>query len=337
MATLTSEEPCPSEVTSAPAASLDRLPVELLMEVASWLDCRSMQCLEQVSDRCGAAVDLHLGRLRAFRVTEDDLGRPAPSEAELAALLSRLTALRQLHVDLLYDRLKWWEVEGAVVAASRRWPRLERLTMYSGFRTHTFTVLGAICDNCPLLTDVTLDNTYTDDDLAVPLLTKLPCLRAFRVTRGNLKGSCLTQLPTKLRLLALGCRYLDSTNVKELARCRELRSLELHCTRNLKPAHLAAGLAGCVKLERFTLTDRDESVSECLPPAGLPALRHLDLTGCYLTDADLERLLQRQPGLTSVCLADCYGLTQHGLALLGRLPALAVSIWWVPKACLTGC
>ena len=323
MATLTSEEPCPSEETPAPAASLDRLPVELLMEVVSWLDWRSMLSLERVSDRCGAAVDLHLGRLRAFRVTRADLGRPAPSEAELVALLSRLTALRELYLDLSYDWMKPREVQRAVVAASRRWPRLERLTMYWSTRRLSPSVLRAICDNCPQLTDVTL-STYTDGDLAaMSLLTELPCLRAFRFTSDSLKGSCLTQLPTELRLLVIDCRYLDSTNVKELARCRELRSLELHCTRRLEPAHLAAGLAGCVKLERLTLTYRDEPVSECLPPAGLPALRHLDLTGCYLTDADLGRLLQRQPSLTSVCLARCYGLTQHGLALLGRLPALS--------------
>ena len=73
--------------------SLYDLPVELLVEVAFWLDIRSLLNLERVSRRCRDAVALHLSRLNRFRV-----GGAVLSGAELSSLLPRLRALRQLHV-----------------------------------------------------------------------------------------------------------------------------------------------------------------------------------------------------------------------------------------------
>ena len=87
--------PCGRERRGRPAVSLNELPLELLVEVAFWLDLRSLLSLERVSARCRSAVALHLARLSRFRV-----GSAVLDDAELAELLPRLTALRELHVRL---------------------------------------------------------------------------------------------------------------------------------------------------------------------------------------------------------------------------------------------
>ena len=98
--------------------------------------------------------------------------------------------------------------------------------------------------------------------------------------------------------------------------------------------------ASCVRLERFYLYDLS-SVIPYLPPDGLPTLRHLRLINCALKDADLAWLLERQPGLETVCLVSCGkwrfggpGLTHSGLALFGRMAALrSLSLSYVPGVC----
>ena len=83
----------------------------------------------------------------------------------------------------------------------------------------------------------------------------------------------------------------------------------------------------CVRLESLALRDMGP-VADHLPPGGLPSLWHIRLTNRGLTDADLAWLVRSQPGLESASLRCCPGyggrslLTQNGLGLHGRLPAL---------------
>ena len=59
-----------------PAASLDDLPVEILVEIASSLGCWSLLSLERVSERCRDVVALHLGQLKKVNIIEGDLATP---------------------------------------------------------------------------------------------------------------------------------------------------------------------------------------------------------------------------------------------------------------------
>ena len=130
------------------------------------------------------------------------------------------------------------------------------------------------------------------------------------------------------------------------ARHGELRRLRLAWTQAKPSACLASDLARCVRLESLGLGELSSdlgyhlppvglpavsSVLDCLPPDGLPALRHLSLVKCTLTEADLAGVVERQPGLESLSLEGCDGedLTPAGLALLGRLPAFrSLVLWW---------
>ena len=279
----------PSDVAASPAvASLHSLPVEVLMEVASFLDYWSLLSLERVSKRCWDAVALHIGRVSFFRLTESPArwyGRDPPpgwkmmSRLQKASLLSRLTGLRRLIVSLSGHTDPQW-VQEMMLAASTRWSRLETLLLASLHGELNPTLLGQLCTNCTRLTDVILRDGSTDK-VVEAILT---------------------------------------------ARCGELRSLCLWKTNDLLPDRLAASLAGCVRLERLTLYALS-SLIVILPPGGLPSLRHLDLSSSSLRDADLECLAERQPGLEKVRLSSCGdhstdSLTSKGLASLGRLPAL---------------
>ena len=242
----------PSDVETPPATSLDDLPLEILMEIASSLDCRSLLSLERVSERCRDAVALHLERVNVFNIKEEgnssdrslylldaewrELSRP-----QRVTLLSRLSGLRELCVferRTPSDEVQW--LLERLVAVSTGWSRLEKLTLYWWGSEPDPSLLGQLCSNCTRLSDVSL------------------------------------QFPTQPAVEAVLA-----------ARHRELRRLEL--VGNDVPAdRLAAGLSDCVRLETLHMKGiRGNIVTACLPLDGLPALRHLSLTDCDLTDSDL--------------------------------------------------
>ena len=280
----------PSDVTAHPAvASLHSFPVEVLMEVASFLDYWSLLCLELVSERCRDAVALHIGRVSVFDLTETgtfwdgatrDPGWKITTRSQKTSFLSRLTRLRQLWVTVSgYTDSRW--VQEMMLTASTGWSRLETLTLNWFNDEINPTLLGQLCTNCTRLTNVTLRDGTTDDVIEAVLT----------------------------------------------ARCGELRNLHLWKTSDLLPDRLAASLAGCVRLERLVLL-QSGPLFVILPPGGLPSLRQLLLCFLTsLRDADLECLAERQPGLEEVQLSYCEdlftdSLTSTGLASLGRLPAL---------------
>ena len=157
-------------------------------------------------------------------------------------------------------------------------------------------------------------------------MAALPGVRAFHVDStllDGLHGLFLTELPVELRHLSVGCLKLPSEVVAQLSQYTGLRSLALRCwSEDIQPADVAACLANCVHLQRLVLSLKKFSAA-CLPPAGLTELRHLDLSLCSLTDADLDWLLARLPDIESLSLRWCRGLSQRGLASLGHLSALS--------------
>ena len=85
-----------------------------------------------------------------------------------------------------------------------------------------------------------------------------------------------------------------------LARCRELRSLELrNYTANQETGPLADDLSGCVHLQRLLFAGCC-AVSTCLS-AGLCALRRLEVPhGTSMRDAKLAAMLSLLPQLEVV-------------------------------------
>ena len=139
--------------------------------------------------------------------------------------------------------------------------------------------------------------------------------------------------PTLLFKLCTNCARLTDVSLYDAtpqameavlaARHRELRRLELGSVYYITPDRLAARIEGCVRLESLSLKGI-RPVGDCLPRGGLAALRHFSLANCDLTDTDLVLLVERQPGLETVNLAECRGyyLSQSGLEPLCRLPVL---------------
>ena len=251
-----------------PSVSLDDLPVEILMQVASSLDYSSLLSLERVSERCRAAVAVPFRRVTVFDIVEDtdkimdaDIALSSEwtnlSRAQKALLLSRLTALCELGVYVGDVGEMQWILE-AMLAASTGWSWLKKLTLYGYAEELVPALLGQICSNCTRLTDVTLHECVSDEVVEAMLTAR----------RG------------------------------------ELRSLELEQTFDPLPDRLVANLVGCIRLERLCLYPVN-SVINRLPPEGLPMLRHLDLTDCCLTNDDLTWLVERQPDLETLIVNGC--------------------------------
>ena len=324
-----------SEVT---VTWLDSLPLEILEQVAVLLDWRSLLSLEEVSTHCRDAVTLHFGGLRVLKVSgvksnvRNDLSRVQRAKAdgyllddgswtaaEFTALMSRLTGLRELNAGSpSQSRLE------ALAAASTSWPHLERLSVNLGWDMiypPDLNLLHPLCASCSQLSDVTLGG-YRADEAVEIVLAALPRLRALRVIEGC-RGEFLSNLPPTLRELKLDCTLLQSEALAELARYDELRSLELTSIRAIDPGHLKTCLAGCVRLERLILINLQVFVTDLLPPAGLPLLRHIELKLGKVTHSDLHQLVKRQPDLESVCLSiyDA-SIIPNSLAPLARLSSL---------------
>ena len=288
------------------AASLDDLPVEILMQVASSLDYSSLLSLECVSERCRVAVALHFRRVSVFDIVEDreellDLyigglssKRLNLSRAQSALILSRLTALHELGVYVGDFGGMQWVLE-AMLAASTGWSWLKKLTVLCCYAEELDpTLLGQICSNCTRLTDVTLHECVSDKVVEAVLTAR----------RGELRSLTLEHEDNPL--------------------CSDALTL---------PDCLAACLADCIRLERLHLEPAGRMLNH-LPPEGLPALRHLSLMECCLCDTDLTWLAERQPGLETLILSSCAGcnrcfrdpdmgrVTSRSLAQLGRLTAL---------------
>ena len=224
--------------------------------------------------------------IRADRAMHDD---DFSSEWELLScsqkesILSRLTGLRELYVNVSEVGDAEWLLE-ALVAASTGWSQLEKLSLEwcdedADDSTVSLdpTLLGQLCSNCTRLTDVALDACVTD-----------------RVVEAVLE-----------------------------TRHGELRSLELVLMDALSQDRLSAGLASCVRLERLLMCElsmvsnclplgglpalRHLILKSCttsdadlaLLVERQPGLESVHLHGCHGDD-----------------------LTRDGLALLGRLPAL---------------
>ena len=311
------------DCTQAHCRTLDNLPLEILLEIVSRLDCRSLRSLFLTSRRCRDAVSSHLAQLRVLHIRDSDIEGVVKTSADLAVMLVQMKSLRALFLESWFDSK---DVLEALVACSWSWPFLYRLVLE--LDEYPADLLERLCAGCESLTEVKLGEAANDQAVEA-VLTGRPDLLVLDVctddpeSRRNLVGDCFALLPTKLRSLAVECAHLRSSAVRELARCGELRSLKLDQVKELLPEDLATGLAGCVRLERLHLMFRYESVSDCLPPAGMPALRRLELLYCDLLDSDLQQLVLRLPNLQSVCLKYCDGSTQHGLAQLGKLPALS--------------
>ncbi|KAF0303377.1 F-box/LRR-repeat protein 20 [Amphibalanus amphitrite] len=273
---------------SSGACHADRLPAELLEQILSLLPLRYQLTAQAVSRRWHAVV---------------------------AGLLAR-------RAEILLDRDFADAGERVSMDSAAHCPSLLSLDMSSGFFTFSQQRLRRLVRACPLLEDVTLPSYYVCDEATVlVLLRHLPRLRRLQLLPGTqLTGQSLALLPGSLRQLSLPCGWLSSEHVRHVARCHQLRELELTGVARLKTADLAAALAGCRRLERLSAARLGPPPQLYLPPEGLARLVSLDVSDAPgVTDETLRRLPELAPALTALNVQGCDGVTESGLAHLDRL------------------
>ena len=155
--------------------------------------------------------------------------------------------------------------------------------------------------SCPSLEAVEVNiNYFTEAKLRV-LLLHLPALRELNINSSKLvKGHCFSLLPDSLQQLSVAyCTGVRSDSLRQVgARCPHLRRLDMAALQ-VNADDLAAVLAGCPQLEWLSLRFLEEvDFERCLPPAGLPELTHLVISGC--NDTTLQELPDLLPSLRTL-------------------------------------
>ena len=188
--------------------------------------------------------------------------------------------------------------------------------------------LKRFCSACPSLEEVKLGGFWFSDTIVEVLLHHLPALRSLELYLNNdVTGRCFSLLPDSLqRLSVTGCTGLQSDSLRQVAaRCPRLRELnvsdlyelqagdlmEVSDLYELQAGDLMAVLTGCTQLERLTHS-LPVPLEQCLPPAGLPALRHLDVSrGVLVTDTTLRQLPRLLPGLHTLNIQSTSDRAHH--------------------------
>ena len=347
---------------------IDELPIEMLLHILSFLSLRNLFAVEHVSLHWRDAFNICLSRLRDFT-----MGWPhAITDRCLELLLPRMSALRVIDIDV-YDRETLYtqinRLDLHLVA--NHCPLLSELNL-NPFRVSESS-LQRLCLRCPRLEVVTMNAQCSEPCLRVILQNQR--LRALTV-RSPEGRAWLALVPDTLQRLSLThWTSRMSGDLRHLARCRDLRELDLSFCNIMHSTQLKFVLGGCPRLERLRLTSsvhfhgeslhldaaapaslRELDISDaywvtadvlsaglaccprlecfsaarlaaplelCLPPAGLPALRRLNVRHTEpLTDDSLRRLPDLLPGLRSLTVSFCRQLTEQGLLSLRRLPEL---------------
>ena len=269
--------------------------------------------LELVSRHCRQLAEIDLS---SFRVTVDGLHR-------LCLFCPRLQVVTMYSSDA-----------ACVEVVLSHQPQLRKLTLLQP-RIDRDSDRGLACLSC---LPASLEWLHISDwhrysfelrsDDVIRLLSRCERLRVLELENVSRLQA------TGLRPVLNSCRRLErrslrgspvwgQDSLRPLAACANLLELDLSELQRVQPAELAAGLAGCVRLERLTAAAlSSHPLEQCLPRDGLPTLRHLSVPHSLapaVTDDTLERLRVLAPGLQSLDVSFCRSLTEPGLRQLSRL------------------
>ncbi|XP_037072501.1 F-box/LRR-repeat protein 2-like [Pollicipes pollicipes] len=265
------------------------------------------------TDGCVAALLRHLPALRRLEAVN--------SEVRGTAFSLLPASLESLNVDGCE------ELQSACLRQLTRCPGLRQLDV-SGVEGLRSADLAVVLDSCPQLEELDVAWCEGLKSTCLRQLTRCPQLRELSVLflselDAEDLAAGLAGCPQLERLSVAGCEDLSSTCLRQLVRCPKLRKLDVTRMKSLQAADLAAVLAGCRQLEWLSAVVLQPPLELCLPPAGLPSLRYLDVSRSHaVTDAALQELPDLLPGLHTLKLELCGRVTEDGLRCLSRLKEL---------------
>ena len=176
----------------------------------------------------------------------------------------------------------------------------------SNIAVDEYRAVEMLCNACPALETVISERF--DETTLGELLDRLPALRELDLSHGGgVTGQCFSLLPGSLQRLSVAyCKGLRSVSLRHVGvRCPQLRQLDVSWLNQLDAGDLAAALAGCPQLEWLTARRLLWVPPErYLPPTGLPALTHLDVSRSDgVTDTILRQLPDLLPSLQTLSIA----------------------------------
>lgn len=283
----------------------------------------------------------HLANLQSLQ--HFSFSRTDCKPADLQDLISSIAHHRKLsHVDLSGSFISE-QGSQALAAAVAQWPELRSLALadceLAGSSATLETLVASLARSCPSLARLDLScASRRGAGAALPArmlaqqLQHWPKLSALDV-RGRL------ELEGAAEAAEFGARVGGCAELRSLKASHAMPRLALHCAgltclelegRRLAPAAaaaLAAELPGLHRLKALVLRGAEAGSGGVLARAlgELPALSHLDLSGCALGAEGAEELARGLAGcgqLATLVLAEA-GLGDHGAAALARaLPSL---------------
>ena len=283
----------------------DRLPAELLQVVLSQLPLRQLFGVQRVSRRWQDAVlDLLRRRQKLYVGWIPD--------STLLHLLRRMPALRVLRTLSCSDKVL------DIVATHCK----HLVKIHFGGGNFSEESMRKLCVACPSLEIVV--GCLNEGSLRV-LLRHLSALRELVVQSDFVTGQCFSLLPGSLQRLSVSDRgNLRSDSLQHVgARCPQLRQLNVSGLPQVRSEDLAAALAGCSQLQRLMACELRQPMERCLPPAGLPALKQLNVSwAAGVTDNTLKRLPDLLPSLQTLSMRHCRSVSEKGLYHLRRCEQL---------------
>ncbi|GMT17946.1 hypothetical protein PFISCL1PPCAC_9243, partial [Pristionchus fissidentatus] len=299
-------------VDKGPQMTITNLTVKTLSHIVSFIPLRERMGLSLVSHQFDGAVKASITSLNFYRDCLDCL----PDDQVKEMLHQYGSQIKSLNFDLF---------KSTFASETSQWMWRQTVLAFSSL--------------CPNLTELSIlicnRHRLRDKDL-VTIFEKCPHLTKLCVDAQFLNGHCFKKAPQSLTHVEMEmCYRISDQSLRTIfGRFRKMKTLHVSQLLILSDAHIALMVRSFRNLQELSIVSHVDTKHENLSGSGLAELgkltklRVLCLEGLgSVTDRTLTVISDPQVSptaatITSVSLAFCYNVSQHGLKHLGRMASL---------------
>ncbi|XP_076389174.1 putative RNA-binding protein EEED8.10 isoform X2 [Megachile rotundata] len=210
-------------------------------------------------------------------------------------------------------------------------PNLQRIDVTD--LTVSASGINSLTNNCHDITRLSLGSTTHICDMDLQKLFEVnPKLRYFKVVYGKICGRCLAYLPSETmeEIVLESCTYLQEHFLSQaIAKLQNLKSLTIHKCVDISGNVIQAICTHCTNLKTLELSSISFLIqsNDMLHITQLCNLEVLKISmNIVVMDELLTNLALKCLRLTYVDIAECFFVTNVGVAAIATLPKLEVLI-----------